>query len=104
MRTKAEKRIAHWMVDFRRWAEKSGMANPHSKDDYYFAGVVLAISVSQGKTAAPNDVDGGSSMEWARGYHDGIALLNKVIAYGDAPKGDFRDLLGAPYSKPLGGG
>jgi hypothetical protein len=47
MRTKGEKRIAHWMVDFG------------------FSG---------------KNIDRDFDPETSRGYHDAIALLNKVIA------------------------
>ena len=36
------------------------------------------------------------------GHHNGIALLNKVVEYGDAPEGDFRNLLDEPWGEHLG--
>ena len=110
MRTKGEKRIAHWMVDFRRWAEKSGppSGRPGTEAENYAHGVLLAIMVSQRKLSPFADINAtypsktDFPSDTARGYNDGIALLNKVVEYGDAPEGDFLDLLAEPWGKPLG--
>ena len=105
MRTKAERRIASWMYDFRRWAE-DGMGNIKTPEQKYAYGVTLAIAVSQGKMKHwfGKDIDNVNdyAFETSRGYHNGIALLNKVVEYGDAPEGDFQDLLDEPWGKPLG--
>ena len=110
MRTKGEKRIAHWMVDFRRWSETNGppSGRPGTAEENYVFGVFFAIRVSQRKMAPfenidaayPSDNDYPSDV--SRGYRDGLALLNKVVEYGDAPEGEFLDLLAEPWGKPLG--
>ncbi len=60
----------------------------------------MAVHVSQRRMAPLYDLSRYSD-ETAFGYHDGIALLNKVVKYGDAPEGEFQDLLSAPYEEPL---
>jgi len=47
-------------------------------------------------------IDRDYDAETSRGYHDRIALLNKVVEYGDAPEGDYQDLLDEPWGMPLG--
>jgi hypothetical protein len=88
------------MVDFSNWTLKSSKADPSRGD--YFLGVVIAMNVAQRKsqpmTKAQLDVQ---SVDTALGYHSGIALINKVVALGDAPEGGFADLLAAPYMEEL---
>ena len=98
MRTKGQKRIAHWMGDFRRWNEKqmkTETGNFDTPESQYAYGVSLAIGVSTGvmKSWFGKDIDRDYDAETSRGYHDGIALLNKVVESGDAPEGDFQVLL-----------
>ena len=51
MRTKGQKRIAHWMVDFRRWTEKGmGRGSFDTPEKLYAYGVHMAIGVSTGVT------------------------------------------------------
>jgi hypothetical protein len=97
VRTKAEKRIAHWMVSFGNWVRNSARADPSR--DLYFSGVVMAMNVAQRKAGPPDKTR--LSDEQAFGYSDGIALINKVVALGDAPEGEFADLLAAPYAEEL---
>jgi hypothetical protein len=40
-------------------------------------------------------------VEMGQGYVDARVLINKVLELGDAPEGDFYELLGLPYSAPL---
>jgi hypothetical protein len=49
------------------------------------------------------DGDTRFSMETTTGFHDGIALLNRLVATVDAPEGNFQDLLSAPHYDLLGG-
>ncbi len=65
----------------------------------------MAIAVSTGKMTSwfGKDIDRDYDAETSRAYHDGIALLNKVIEYGDTPEGDFQALLDEPWGIPLGG-
>jgi hypothetical protein len=103
VRTKGQKRIARWMVDFRRWAEHGmGRGSFDTPEKQYAYGVHMAISVSTGKMTSwfGKDIDSDFDAETSRGYHDGIALLNKVVEYGDAPEGDFQDLLDEPWDIP----
>jgi hypothetical protein len=105
MRTKAEKRIAHWMLDFRRWTEEGmGRGNFDTPEKQYAYGVSMAIGFSTGtvKSWFGKDIDRDYDAETSRGYHDGIALLNKVVEYGDAPEGDFQALLDEPWGTRLG--
>lgn len=105
MRTKGQRRIAHWMVDFRRWTEKGmGSGSFDAPEQQYAYGVSMAIAASTGKMTNwfGKDIDRDYDAETSRGYHDGIALLNKVVEYGDAPEGDFEDLLDEPWGLPLG--
>lgn len=102
MRTKGEKRMAQWTAAFRRWAEQ-GMGSITTDDEQYAYGVVMAVNVSQRKMVMPKDMDSRYSSNTLYGFDDGIALINKVVAYGDAPEGDFQDLLSAPRSDPLTG-
>jgi hypothetical protein len=61
----------------------------------YAYGVNMAISVSTGKMTSwfGRNIDRDYDPETSRGYHDAMALLNKVVEYGDAPEGDFQHLL-----------
>ncbi len=61
----------------------------------------MAIYASQRKVAPIGDLSRYSE-QTAYGYHDGSALLRKVVEFGDAPEGEFQELLGAPYEEPLG--
>ena len=97
MRSKGEKRIANWTVSLSNWLYKSGKADPSR--DLYFTGVTWALHVSQGKIAPP--AEGREFDDQMAGYSDGMALLRKVVALGDAPDGEFADLLAAPYSEEV---
>jgi len=97
VRTKGEKRIAHWMISFSNWVRKSAKADPSR--DLYFSGVVMAMNVAQRKAGPPDQ--SRISDEQALGYSDGIALINNVVALSDAPEGEFADLLAAPYAEEL---
>ena len=35
------------------------------------------------------------------GYEDACALIAKVLTYGDAPSGEYLDLLSAPHGEPV---
>lgn len=36
-----------------------------------------------------------------QGYHDARALIRKVRAFGDAPFGEYRELLGRPWPESV---
>lgn len=101
VRTKAERRIARWTMELQRWALKLGRLHPRgSAEADYALGVIMAIAVSRRKVLPMLDADlAGQSQDTQSGYRDGIALLNQVFELDDAPKGEFRDLLGAQFSE-----
>jgi hypothetical protein len=90
------------MVSFQNWALKQGKLHPKSKQAEYALGVIVAINVSQGKSPPLNDAaEDRQTNDAMFGYHDGLALLNKVVEFGDAPSENFAELLAAPYADPL---
>jgi hypothetical protein len=106
VRTKGEKRLARWLIDFRRWLESKaghGDQEEDNDDQRYHFGVLLALSVSVGTTKRLTDNDLlRYSQQTIKGYNHGLTLMYKVAQLGDAPEGDFQDLLGAPHGEPLG--
>ena len=58
----------------------------------------MAINVAQRKSLplSNSELD-RQPRETQYGYIDGVALMNNVVDYGDAPEGDFR----AFWSTPL---
>ncbi len=102
MRTKGQRRMVSWTLDLQRWAQKQGKDHPGSDEASYALGVIMAINVSQRKTAPMSEaLLERQPRETQFGYIDGVALMNKVVELSDAPAGEFRDLLGAPHSEPL---
>ncbi len=98
VRTKGQRRIVRWTMDLEQWALKQGKLHPGSEEADYALGVIMAINVSQRKAAPMNEVLlDRQPRETQYGYIDGIALMNKVVELGDAPVGEFRELLGAPH-------
>jgi hypothetical protein len=92
-----------WTMDLQKWAHQQYKLHPKKTDEALYAfGVTIAITVSQGKTPPFGETELASQpQETQHGYIDGIALMNKVVVFGDAPEGEIRDLLGAPHSEPL---
>ena len=102
MQTKAQQRMVSWTVDFRQWAHTQVRLYPGSDEADYAFGVIMAINVSQRKISPLNEaLLDRQPRRTQLGYVDGITLMNKVVELGDAPVGEFRELLGAPHSEPL---
>ena len=103
MRTKGQKRIVRWTMDLQQWALKQGKLHPGSDEADYALGIIMAINVSQRKSAPMNEaLLDRQPRETQFGYIDGIALLNKVVELVDAPAGEFRELLGLRTATHLG--
>jgi hypothetical protein len=89
-------------MDLRQWALRQERLHPGSDEADYALGVMMAMNVSQRKIPPMREaLLDRQPRETQFGYVDGITLLNKVVKLGDAPVGEFRDLLGAPHSEPL---
>jgi len=89
-------------MDLQRWALNQSKLHPNSDDADYALGVIMAINVSQMKSAPLNSASlERQPQETQFDYMSGIALMNKVVELGDAPAGEFRELLDAPYVEPL---
>jgi hypothetical protein len=104
VRTEGQRRMVSWTMDLRQWVLDSmqGKLHPGSDEADYELGVMMAINVSQGKIPPLNEaLLVRQPRETQLGYVDGITLMNKVVELGDAPVGEFRELLGAPHSEPL---
>jgi hypothetical protein len=100
VRTEGQRRMVSWTMDLRQWAQ--GKLHPGSDEADYALGVIMAINVSQRKIPPLNEaLLNRQPREIQFGYVDGITLMNKVVELGDAPVGEFRELLGAPHSEPL---
>lgn len=95
----ARGRIKDWMLEFARWSQVAWKEHDEVNDhgDYYL-GVIMGIrdakSHRRGGVAGLED-------EVGQGYQDARLLINKVLQLGDAPEGDFYELLAKPYSEPL---
>ena len=100
MRTEGQQRMVSWTTDLRQWAQ--GKLHPDSAEADYALGVIMAINVSQRKIPPLNEaLLDRQPRKTQFGYVDGITLMNKVVELGDAPVGEFRELLGAPHSEPV---
>lgn len=99
MRIKAERRIARWTMELQRWVLTLGRLHPQGSDEADYAlGVNMAISVCKRRVLPMPDADlAGLAEQTQHGYRDGVALIGQVFERGDAPKGDFVDLLGASF-------
>lgn len=85
------------------WAFQESKLHAKKSDEAHYAlGVIMGISVAQRKSPPFSKSQLERQPQKTQfGYIDSIALMNKVAAFGDAPEGEFRDLLGAPHSEPL---
>jgi len=99
VQTKAERRVAKWTMELQRWALKLGRLHPRgSAEADYALGVVYAIAVARRKVLPMLDADlAGQSKDTQSGYYNSLALLNHALELGEAPTGDFGDLLGAQF-------
>jgi hypothetical protein len=93
--------MAAWIWELRRWAVPKLHGSSGTDESQYAAGVIIAVDVSTKRR--PPLQDGGKNLPLPifAGYSDAWELINKVVACGDAPKGDYEELLGMPYGDPL---
>lgn len=98
---RAKRRISAWLRELRRWALPKIHGSSGIDESQYACGVIIAVDVSTRRR--PPLLDGGKSLPLLifTGYCDAVELIHKVLTYGDAPKGDFEELLGMPYGDPL---
>lgn len=94
----ANRRIVGWTYDFAQWAQLAWKQHEHDDKSDYYLGVIASISAAQ---AHKNLIDQGWSLGMHSGANDAAELIAKVLRFGDAPAGDFGDLLEAPYMSPL---
>jgi len=73
-----------------------------SDDGQYAHGIAWGISASrrQAPLMTPEEAK-HHSLRTVAGFFDALALIAKVLAYGDAPSGEYLDLLAAPHGDPL---
>jgi hypothetical protein len=102
MRSKAQRRMDGWTMDLQQWALQQTKLHKGTDEADYALGVIMAINVYLGKASPMSEVLlDRQPQETQFGYIDGTRLMYKVVELGDAPVGEFRELLGAPHSDSL---
>jgi hypothetical protein len=82
------------------WQREPGIGPEETaRRELYALGVIYAYNAATGRGPVPN-LD-GSDLNTQMGYSDAVGLMNKVLRYGDAPEGDYADLIAMPYDQPF---
>jgi hypothetical protein len=87
-----------------QWALAEEKANGRgTKGAQYAFGVVMALNIGQTQWRPTREELQRSlgSPAAIDGYNDGTALIRKVRELGDAPTGDYAELLAQPRGQPF---
>ncbi len=97
---RVNRRIGAWTAGLHTWAQRQEARHgPGSEEALYALGVIIAVNEVR-KRSTPLDMTGWE-IRSQMGYADAKMLIKKVLESGNAPAGDYKDLLAMPYSEPL---
>lgn len=104
MRSRSERRLARWALTLQKWADgRVKEFGSDSKEGQYAFGVSMGVSVSLGKMAQPKNMKKRYKPQAIKGMEDCKWLISKALKHGDAPEGQFLELLQAPRTQPVTG-
>jgi hypothetical protein len=101
MSYRAERRMLEWLAGLDTWAMGELRRQTDRWEQEYLLGVSAAAGLRTGRNGSMEP--GRNTLDEVMGFDDANALIRKVVAFGDAPAGDYRALLEEPYSQSIAG-